>query len=112
LRAKCSSAWPPSRSLPSNIAAAHRLSTICDLLAGAVDAVIDNTTSIVPHARAGSVRALGISTLTRWPLAPDYAPIAETVPGFAALAFSGIAVRTGTPAEICDSIETAVKNRL
>lgn len=76
---------------------------------GAVNEVIDNTTSIVPQARAGSVRALGISTLTRWPLAPDFAPIADTVPGFAALAFSGVAVRSGTPAEICDSIEAAVK---
>jgi tripartite-type tricarboxylate transporter receptor subunit TctC len=70
---------------------------------------IDNTTSIVPHARAGSVRALGISTLTRWPLASDFAPIADAVPGLAALAFSGVAVRTGTPPEICDGIEAAVK---
>ena len=36
-------------------------------------------------------------------------PIAETLPGYEALAFSGIAVRAGTPKEICDSIETAVK---
>jgi tripartite-type tricarboxylate transporter receptor subunit TctC len=80
-----------------------------DLLAGAVDLVIDNTTSIAPHARAGSVRALGISTLARWPLAQDYVPIAATVPGYQALAFSGIAVRAGTPREICDGIETAVR---
>ena len=65
--------------------------------------------SIVPQARAGSIKALGISTLTRWPLAPDFAPIADTVAGFAALAFSGVAVRSGTPAEICDSVEAAVK---
>ena len=80
-----------------------------DLLTGAVDVVIDNTTSIVPHARSGSVRALGISTLARWPLAPEFVPIADTVRGYQALAFSGIAVRAGTPREICDSIETAVK---
>lgn len=80
-----------------------------DLLAGAVDLVMDNTTSIAPHARAGSVRALGISTLARWPLAKDFVPIADTVRGFEALAFSGIAVRAGTPRDVCDSIETAVK---
>jgi tripartite-type tricarboxylate transporter receptor subunit TctC len=80
-----------------------------DLLAEAVDVVIDNTTSIVPHARSGSVRALGISTLGRWPLAPEFVPIADTVRGYQALAFSGIAVRAGTPREICESIETAVK---
>jgi Tripartite tricarboxylate transporter family receptor len=102
LRAKCSSAWPQSTSPPYRNSAP----ALNDRLVGAVDAVIDNTTSIVPQARAGSVRALGISTLTRWPLAPDFAPIADTVP---ALAFSSVAVRSGTPAEICDSIEAAVK---
>ena len=45
----------------------------------------------------------------RWPLAPEFVPIADTLPGYEALAFSGIAVRAGTPREICDSIETAVK---
>ena len=89
----------------------HTLSRQCtssnDLLAGAVDAIIDNNTSIVPHARAGSVwgswyldpHALAAGTGFR---------VADTVPGFAALAFSGVAVRTGPP-EICDSIEAAVK---
>jgi tripartite-type tricarboxylate transporter receptor subunit TctC len=82
---------------------------INSLLSGSVDVVIDNTTSIIPHARSGSVRALGISTRGRWPLAPEFVPIAETLPGYEALAFSGIAVRAGTPREICDNIETAVK---
>jgi tripartite-type tricarboxylate transporter receptor subunit TctC len=89
----------------------HRgsLPAINSLLSGAVDVVIDNTTSIVPHARSGSVRALGITTLKRLPLAPEFVPIADTLPGYEALAFTGIAVRAGTPKEICDSIETAVK---
>lgn len=82
---------------------------INSLLSGAVDVVIDNTTSIVPHARSGSVRALGISTLKPWPLAPEFVPIANALPGYEALAFTGIAVRAGTPREICDAIEAAVK---
>jgi tripartite-type tricarboxylate transporter receptor subunit TctC len=80
-----------------------------DVLSGAVDLTIDNTTSVAPHARAGSVRALGISTLKRWPLASEFVPIADTVRGFEALAFSGIAVRAGTPRDVCASIETAIK---
>jgi tripartite-type tricarboxylate transporter receptor subunit TctC len=83
--------------------------TINSLLSGAVDVAMDNTTSITPHARAGSVRALGITTLKRFALAPEFVPIADTLPGYEALAFSGIAVRTGTPKPICDTIETAVK---
>ena len=83
--------------------------TVNSLLTGAVDMAMDNTTSIAPHARDGSVRALGITTLKRWPLAPEYAPIADTLSGYEALAFTGVAVRAGTPAPICDTIETAVK---
>jgi tripartite-type tricarboxylate transporter receptor subunit TctC len=79
-----------------------------DLLSGSVDVMIDNTTSIVPHARSGSVRALGISTLRKWPQASNYQPISETLPGFEALAFTGIAVRAGTPPDICGSIEGAI----
>lgn len=83
------------------------LPALNDLLAGSIDMVIDNTTSIIPHARAGSVRALGITTLRRWPLAPDFAPIAETLPGYQALGWSGLVVRTGTPSEVCEAIEAA-----
>jgi len=83
--------------------------TINSLLSNAVDMAMDNTTSITPQARAGSVRALGISTLKRLDLAPEFVPIADTLPGYEALAFTGIAVRAGTPKAICDTIEAAVK---
>jgi tripartite-type tricarboxylate transporter receptor subunit TctC len=83
--------------------------TINSLLSGAVDVAMDNTTSITPHARAGSVRALGITTLKRFPLAPEFVPVADTLPGYEALAFTGIAVRAGTPRPICDTIEAAIK---
>jgi hypothetical protein len=53
------------------------------------------------------VRALGITTLKRWPLGAEYVPIADTLPGYEALGFTGLAVRAGTPREICDQIETA-----
>jgi tripartite-type tricarboxylate transporter receptor subunit TctC len=82
--------------------------TINSLLSESVDFAMDNTTSITPHARAGSVRALGITTLKRWPLGEEYVPIADTLPGYEALSFTAIAVRAGTPKDICDSIETAV----
>jgi tripartite-type tricarboxylate transporter receptor subunit TctC len=82
--------------------------TINSLLSEAVDFVMDNSTSITPHARAGTIRALGITTLGRWPLGPEYVPIADTLPGYEALGFTGISVRAGTPKEICDAIEAAV----
>jgi tripartite-type tricarboxylate transporter receptor subunit TctC len=81
--------------------------TINSLLSEAVDFAMDNSTSITPHARAGSVRAIGITTLRRWPLGEEFVPVADTLPGYEALSFSGLAVRAGTPGEICDAIEAA-----
>jgi tripartite-type tricarboxylate transporter receptor subunit TctC len=34
-------------------------------------------------------------------------PIADTLPGYEALGFTGLAVRAGTPKPICDEIEAA-----
>jgi tripartite-type tricarboxylate transporter receptor subunit TctC len=82
--------------------------TINSLLSEAVDFAMDNTTSITPHVRAGSIRALGITTLERWPLGDEYVPIADTLPGYEALSFTGVSVRAGTPKEACDQIEAAV----
>jgi tripartite-type tricarboxylate transporter receptor subunit TctC len=81
--------------------------TINSLLSEAVDFAMDNSTSITPHARSGSVRAVGITTLRRWPLGGEFVPIADTLPGYEALGFTGLAVRSGTPKAICDEIETA-----
>jgi tripartite-type tricarboxylate transporter receptor subunit TctC len=81
---------------------------INSLLSESVDFVMDNTTSITPHARAGAIRALGITTLKPWPLGEKYVPIADTLPGYEALGFTGVAVRAGTPKAICDRIEAAV----
>jgi tripartite-type tricarboxylate transporter receptor subunit TctC len=81
---------------------------IASLLSDSVDFVMDNTTSITPHARAGTIRALGITTLKPWPLGEEYVPIADTLPGYEALGFTGVSVRAGTPQEVCDAIETAV----
>jgi tripartite-type tricarboxylate transporter receptor subunit TctC len=68
---------------------------------------MDNSTSITPHARSGSIRAIGITTLRRWPLGEEFVPVAETLPGYEALGFTGLAVRAGTPKAICDQIEAA-----
>jgi tripartite-type tricarboxylate transporter receptor subunit TctC len=81
--------------------------TINSLLSEAVDFAMDNSTSITPHARSGGVRAIGITTLRRWPLGEEFVPMADTLPGYEALSFSGLAVRAGTPKEICDEIEAA-----
>jgi tripartite-type tricarboxylate transporter receptor subunit TctC len=68
-----------------------------DLIGGQVDVIFDNMPSIITHIRAGSVRALGVTTAQRSPAMPDTPTVAETVPGFEASAWFGMAAPKGTP---------------
>ena len=80
-----------------------------DLVAGQVDLMFDNATSIIGQVRGGTVRALGITSLQRSPLLPDLPTIAETVPGYDTASWFGIGVRSGTPDDIVERIEQAVR---
>ncbi|MBC7471099.1 MAG: tripartite tricarboxylate transporter substrate binding protein, partial [Ramlibacter sp.] len=73
---------------------------ITDLLGGQVDVLFDNMPSIIGHIRAGSVRALGVTSAERSPALPDVPTVAETVPGYEASAWFGAAAPKGTPAAV------------
>jgi tripartite-type tricarboxylate transporter receptor subunit TctC len=57
---------------------------ITDPLAGNVDVMFDNLSNVWPQVQQGALRALGVASLQRTPLAPDVRAIAETVPGYEA----------------------------
>jgi tripartite-type tricarboxylate transporter receptor subunit TctC len=80
-----------------------------DLVAGQVDLMFDNATSIIGQVRGGTVKALGVTVLKPTPLLPDLLPVAATVPGYDTSAWFGIGVRAGTPEEIVATIEKAVR---
>jgi tripartite-type tricarboxylate transporter receptor subunit TctC len=68
-----------------------------ELIAGNVQIAIDTLSILLPHARDGRLRALGVSTPTRSPLVPEIPAIAETLPGFDASPFNYITAPAGTP---------------
>ena len=70
---------------------------ITDLIPGQVDVLFDNMPSIIGHIRSGSVRALAVTSAQRSPALPDVPTVAETVPGYEASAWFGMAVPKGTP---------------
>src|SRR5580658_313996 len=71
-----------------------------DLIGGQVQAALDVVTGSLAHIRSGAIRALGVTTTMRIEALPDVATVAETVPGFEAVTFTGVGVPTGTPEDV------------
>ena len=80
-----------------------------DLVGGQVDLMFDNATSIIGQVQGGTVKALGVTSLKKSPLLPELVPVADTLPGYDTASWFGIGVRAGTPNEIVEKIEQAVR---
>ena len=86
---------------------------IADLIAGQVEVMFDNLTSISPHVKSGKLRGLGVSSLKRSPIFPDIPTIAEAgVPGYETNAWGGIVVPVGTPRAIVTKLNTEINTAL
>jgi len=68
-----------------------------DLLAGRVNWMFGTILPTLPHVKAGKLRALGVSSPKRTATLPDVPAIAETLPGFEAVSFYGVAAPAGVP---------------
>jgi tripartite-type tricarboxylate transporter receptor subunit TctC len=82
------------------------------LIAGETQAMLTTLGSIAPHIKAGQVRALGVSSDKRTTQFPDIPAIGETVPGYEFIGWVGCFVPAGTPREIVDSLNAALKRTL
>jgi tripartite-type tricarboxylate transporter receptor subunit TctC len=81
---------------------------ITDLLGGQVQVIFDNMPSILQHVRAGSLRALAVTSAARAPQLPDVPALAETIPGYEASALFGVGVPKKTPAEIIEKLNKEI----
>ena len=85
---------------------------LTDLLSGQVQIEFDNMSTVWPHVQEGRLRALGVASLTRTPIAPDVPAIAEAVPGFEANSWVGTfgpaAMVPALSNKIAQDIKTAV----
>jgi tripartite-type tricarboxylate transporter receptor subunit TctC len=88
---------------------------VADLLAGQVTMVFADPVSALPHIKAGTLRALAVSSKERSSVAPEVATIAESgYPGFDAIAWHGILAPANTPppvvAKLHDQIVAALND--
>ncbi|WP_376097603.1 Bug family tripartite tricarboxylate transporter substrate binding protein [Roseomonas sp. CCTCC AB2023176] len=78
-----------------------------DLIAGTIQATMTGGPPILPPVRAGLLRALGISSLSRLSSAAEIPTIAESgVPGFEATQWYGLVAPVGTPRPVIERINT------
>lgn len=80
-----------------------------DVLSGRIPMIFDIAASALPYARSGELRALGISTRERSPLAPNIPTMIEQgVAGYEAYTWHMVLVRSGTPMPVVNAINAAV----
>ena len=85
---------------------------LTDLMGGQVQVMFDNLPSSIAYIQAGKLRALAVTTATRAQALPDVPTVGETVPGYEASAFFGMAVPAGTPRPIIDKLNKTVNEAL
>ena len=71
-----------------------------DLLAGEVAMTFYHVPVIYPHVKSGQLRALGVATSVRSPIAPEVPPISDTVDGFDLRPWWGLTGPAGMPEPI------------
>jgi tripartite-type tricarboxylate transporter receptor subunit TctC len=82
---------------------------VTDLLAGQVDMMFDNTPNVLPHVRAGKLKAVAVSSKTRSALAPEVPTVDEAgVPGYDVTVWFGILTVAGTPRDVVQRLNTEI----
>jgi tripartite-type tricarboxylate transporter receptor subunit TctC len=83
-----------------------------DLLGGQIDVSVDTITVIEPQLRSGNVRALGVTSGSKWWSLPDVVPIADTVAGYDVRTWLGMAAPKGPPAAVVARLNAALRSGL
>lgn len=86
----------------------YRGSYFSDLIAGQVQVVFSPLPSTIGYIRAGTLRALAVTTATRSTALPDIPSVGETVPGYEASSWQGVGAPQKTPAEIIDKLNREI----
>ena len=83
--------------------------TVPDLIGGQVDMTMSSAISLLPHIKAGRIRALAITSAQRSSVAPDLPTIAESgFPGFESETWAALVGPAGMPGGIVRQLNAAI----
>jgi tripartite-type tricarboxylate transporter receptor subunit TctC len=85
---------------------------LTDLLAGQVQLMFPGTTASLPYIRAGTLRALAVTTATRSEVLPDVPTMGDFVPGYESSLIDGVGAPRNTPPEIIDRLNKEINGGL
>jgi tripartite-type tricarboxylate transporter receptor subunit TctC len=77
------------------------------LLSGQVDFNFDNLATAAPNIRAGKLKPIAVTTLSRSPNLPDVPPVADTLKGFSIDTWWGLVGPAGMPRETVQKLNQA-----
>ncbi len=81
---------------------------LTDLLAEQVQVIFSSLPAAIEYIRAGKLRALAVTTATRFEGAPDIPTVGDVVPGYEASQWYGVGVPKNTPVEIVDKLNKEI----
>ncbi|WP_423454542.1 Bug family tripartite tricarboxylate transporter substrate binding protein [Ottowia sp. VDI28] len=86
---------------------------IADVLSGRVPVMVSSPVSVLPHLKAGKLRALAVTSADRYPPLPQVPTVAEQgFNNFDVTGWYGVAAPRGTPAEIVNKLNTVINKAL
>jgi tripartite-type tricarboxylate transporter receptor subunit TctC len=85
---------------------------LTDLIGGQVQVMFPTTASSIEYVRSGTLRALGVTTANRLQILPDVPTIGDTVAGYEASSWFGVAAPRNTPAEIIGKLNVEINATL
>jgi tripartite-type tricarboxylate transporter receptor subunit TctC len=81
---------------------------LTDLLGGSVQVMFGTMPESIEYIRAGKLRALAVTALTRSEALPDVPTVGDFLPGYEATSWHGVGVPNGTPAEIVGKLNNDI----
>ena len=86
---------------------------LTDVMGGQASLMFDTMLSAMPHVKNGKLKAIAVTSAARSPAAPDVPTVAESgLPGYEAIAWNGLLVPAGTPADVVAKLNAELKKAL